>query len=413
MNRYVVMVALVAMLFGFGNQVLTPSFPSIAQAFQISPSEVSLIISAYSLPGIFVSPLYGVLSDRFGRRRVLLPMILVFGITGVAAGFTTDFTILLIARFIQGISGAAFFPLAFIIVGDLFTGHERNLAMSNTMLVVMAAGTIHPFLGGILTLFSWRYVFFGFIVAIPIFLAASRVLPETSPFIKKEENNDSETKTVAQTQKDDPLSTNVPSFSTAWAAVLGVIILGILFFFIIFGTFTLFTSYYVEQGLGWTPFETGIIQSLTSVVSVLLLTKFGSLTERYSKPVLIFISYLALGVACFSFALPPYVLWLIVTSLSVGIGRAIAFTTLSAYILDLSSPLTRGKAIATYESSLKIGQTYGPYLFALLYLGAGEVLAAPFIAGTVFSGIGCILCLPLIRYTSKTGLGKPTHKDTT
>ncbi|MHA2059864.1 MAG: MFS transporter, partial [Candidatus Ranarchaeia archaeon] len=79
-DRSVIMVALVAMLFGFGNLVLTPSFPSIAQAFQISPSEVSLVISAYTLPGIFVSPIYGVLSDRIGRRKVLLPMILVFGV---------------------------------------------------------------------------------------------------------------------------------------------------------------------------------------------------------------------------------------------------------------------------------------------------------------------------------------------
>jgi MFS family permease len=405
------MVALIAMLFGFGNLVLTPSFPSIAQSLQISPSEVGLIISAYTLPGIFVSPLYGVLGDRFGRRRVLLPMILVFGIAGISAGFTTDFTLLLVARFIQGISGAAFFPLAFIIVGDLYSGQKRNQAMSNTMLVVMSAGVIHPFLGGILTLFSWRYVFFSFIITIPIFLAATQILPETSPFIKSEglpdPNNPNE---ILPPEGKNPIKEEA-STSTAWGAIFGVIVLGVLYFFIGFGTFTLFTSYYIEQGLGWTSFETGIMQSFPSIVSAILLTRFGPVMGRFAKPSLILVSFIGTGVACVSFALPPHLMWLIIASLAIGISRAIAFTTLSAYILDLSSPITRGNATAIYESSLKIGQTFGPYLFALVYSSANEALAAPFLFGALFSGVGCITCLPLIRFTSRTGLGGPTLKS--
>jgi MFS family permease len=99
--------------------------------------------------------------------------------------------------------------------------------------------------------------------------------------------------------------------------------------------------------------------------------------------------------------------WLIIASLALGISRAIAFTTLSAYILDLSSPVTRGKTTAIFESALKVGQTYGPYLFALVYSGANETLAAPFLVGALLSGIGGVMCLPLIRFTSKTGLGGP------
>ena len=412
-NRYVVMVALVAMLFGFGNLVLTPSFPSIAEAFQISPSEVSLVISAYTLPGIFVSPLYGVLSDRIGRRKVLLPTILVFGIAGVAAGFTMDFTGLLIARFIQGISGAAFFPLAFIIVGDLYSGHQRNVAISNTMLVVMSAGVIHPLLGGFLTLFSWRYVFFSFFIAIPIFLVAFRVLPETSPLMQSNKDQVSEStpnKVKIEEETNIPLD---PSIPTPWLVVLGVIVIGTLYFFITFGTATLFTGYYVEQGLGWTSLETGIISSFTSIISALLLTKFGSLMGRRAKPLLILGSFLALGIGCLSFALPPNIFWLIIASLALGVSRAVAFTSLSAYILDLSSPTTRGKTTAVYESTLKIGQTYGPFLFALVYLGASQALAAPFLVGALLSGVGCFLCVPLIRFTSRTGIGGPVHHKAT
>ncbi|MHA2060134.1 MAG: MFS transporter, partial [Candidatus Ranarchaeia archaeon] len=302
------------------------------------------------------------------------------------------------------------FPLAFIMVGDLFTGQRRNIAISNTMLVVMSAGVVHPFLGGILTLFSWRYVFLSFAVAIPIFVAAYRILPETCPLLQTEPDQVGEISPENIPQLEDLKPSQNISNPTVWAAVLGVIVLGTLYFFITFGTFTLFTSYYIEQGLGWTSFETGIMQSFPSIVSVLLLTKFGSLMGRWAKPSLILGSFIALGIGCVSFVFPPSILWLIVASVAIGISRAIAFTALSAYILDLSSPTTRGKATAIYESTLKIGQTYGPFLFALVYLSAAEMLAAPFMAGTLLSGVACVLCLPLIRFTSRTGLGGPTLK---
>ncbi len=412
-NRCVVLIALIATLFGFGNLVLTPSYPALAEAFHIAPDTVSLVVSVYTLPGIFVSPLYGVFSDRLGRRTLLLPMIMIFGIAGVTAGFTSDFAVLLVARFVQGISGAAFFPLTFIILGDLYEGQQRNIAISNTMLVVMGAGILHPLIGGILTLFSWRFVFYSFIIAIPIFLIALKILPETCPLIAQRQQS---TRGTANTPNSDSLEKAPPHLeksgiprpdhhsSKLKVAILAVIFIGSMYFFITFGTFMFFTAYYVEQGLGGTPFETGLVQSLQSVVSVLVLTKLAFIMERVSKPILILGSYLALVVGCLTFALPPSLVWVWVASVSLGLSRGVAFTALSAYILDLSSAATRGRNTAVYEATIKIGQTLGPYMFGVAYLEAGSILATPFLLGTVLSSLVCGVCLPMIYFNPQVDL---------
>ena len=61
---------------------LTPALPKISQAFDLNKSEVALLISAFTFPGIFLTPFAGVLADRLGRKTVLIPSLFIFGLAG-------------------------------------------------------------------------------------------------------------------------------------------------------------------------------------------------------------------------------------------------------------------------------------------------------------------------------------------
>ena len=100
--QHTIIIALIAQLYSWGLLVLGPVYPTLEQAFNVSFQEVSLTVSLYGLPGIFMSPIYGVISDRVGRRKVLLPLLIIFTVSGVGAGFVSDFGLLLIFRF-QGL----------------------------------------------------------------------------------------------------------------------------------------------------------------------------------------------------------------------------------------------------------------------------------------------------------------------
>ena len=86
-----------------GTSSITPAFPEIRDALGISSGQVGLLITVFTLPGILLTPVAGVLSDRYGRRKVLVPSLFLFGIASVACALATDFGLLLVLRTLQGV----------------------------------------------------------------------------------------------------------------------------------------------------------------------------------------------------------------------------------------------------------------------------------------------------------------------
>jgi MFS family permease len=68
---------------------LTPAFPKIAQELQLNKTQVGLLISVFTLPGIFLTPIAGILADRIGRKKVLIPSLLIFAFIGIAYTFNS------------------------------------------------------------------------------------------------------------------------------------------------------------------------------------------------------------------------------------------------------------------------------------------------------------------------------------
>jgi MFS family permease len=86
---------------------VTPAFPEIVQELGISSGQVGLLITVFTLPGVLLTSVWGVLSDRFGRRKILIPSLMLFGIAGGACAFVRDFELLLMLRAVQGVGAAA------------------------------------------------------------------------------------------------------------------------------------------------------------------------------------------------------------------------------------------------------------------------------------------------------------------
>jgi MFS family permease len=74
-----------------GTSSITPAFPTIVRELGVSSGQVGLLITVFTLPGILMTPLLGVLSDRYGRKKILVPALLLFGIAGGACAFARDF----------------------------------------------------------------------------------------------------------------------------------------------------------------------------------------------------------------------------------------------------------------------------------------------------------------------------------
>ncbi|MFC2059063.1 MFS transporter, partial [Chloroflexota bacterium] len=112
-----------------GVSSITPAFPKIMRELDITGGQVGLLITFFTLPGVFLAPFLGVLADRFGRKRILVPSLFLFAIAGTACAFARDFNVLLVLRVFQGIGGAALGSLNTTIIGDLYSREQRPHAM--------------------------------------------------------------------------------------------------------------------------------------------------------------------------------------------------------------------------------------------------------------------------------------------
>jgi predicted MFS family arabinose efflux permease len=159
---------------------VAPLLIPIAASFHVSLAAVSGAASLYYLAYGLMPPLYGVLSDRFGRVRVIRVALLGTALADVLSALAPNLTALLVARFVTGGIACGVFPTTLVYLADRFPFKVRQQAITN-VLVFVALGTTAGTLGAGVTahVFSWRY-FFLIPGAIALAVAvALRGLPES------------------------------------------------------------------------------------------------------------------------------------------------------------------------------------------------------------------------------------------
>ncbi|GJI93418.1 hypothetical protein RugamoR57_01360 [Duganella caerulea] len=146
-------------------------------------AHLSWVVTAYVLASTAMMPLYGKLSDQYGRKPLLYTAIITFLAGSALCGLAQNMTELIAFRAIQGLGAGGFLPLAQIVIGDLVPPAERGKRQGSIAAVYAVASVLGPVLGGLLTdWLSWHWIFY---VNLPTGAAAlyviSKSLHHTSP----------------------------------------------------------------------------------------------------------------------------------------------------------------------------------------------------------------------------------------
>jgi EmrB/QacA subfamily drug resistance transporter len=124
-------------------------------------AHLSWVVSAYVLASTSTMPLYGKLSDQYGRKPMIYVAIVIFLIGSVLSGAAQTMLQLIIFRAIQGIGAGGLMPLAQIIIGDLVPPAQRGRNQGSIAAVFAVCSVIGPVLGGVITdLLSWHWIFY-------------------------------------------------------------------------------------------------------------------------------------------------------------------------------------------------------------------------------------------------------------
>ena len=160
-KRNILIALMVAMFLGaVEGTVVTTAIPTIVkdlQGFEI----ISLVFSVYLLTSAISTPIYGKLSDLYGRKNILSIGIIIFLVGSCLCGVSQTMYMLIGARAIQGVGAGAIFTVTYTIVGDVFNLEERPKVQGLIGTVWGIASLAGPFLGGVLIdMLSWHWIFF-------------------------------------------------------------------------------------------------------------------------------------------------------------------------------------------------------------------------------------------------------------
>ena len=181
-SELTVMMAAIIALNALAIDAMLPAFPRMVNGLGLSdPNDVQYVIVIYLLANGIGSLFHGPLSDRFGRRPILIGAIVGYILSAFACRFATSFDMLMVTRIAQGLCGAALSVLVTSIIRDQFEGDAMAKRMSTIFLIFMAVPIIAPLIGSAILVFAgWRSIFdMMAFLAIAMLIWVGLRLPET------------------------------------------------------------------------------------------------------------------------------------------------------------------------------------------------------------------------------------------
>jgi MFS family permease len=366
-------VSLMAVL---GVASVSPTFPRLAHELGVNPKNIGLLITFFTFPSLVLGPVIGVLADRLGRKKIIIPSLFLFGIAGTACAFARDFNFLLLLRFLQGIGAASLLSLSITLIGDLYTGDKRTTAMGYNASITSIGTASYPLIGGALATLGWYYPFMLPIIAIPIGLLVLFGLKNPEP--QGERNLKEYLLNARQVLKNRQL--------------LGLYIASAANFFLLYGAHVTYLPHLIKDTFKAPPYTIGLLLSSVSIAIMLSASQLGRLSRKFQTTTLIRASFILYALALFTVPLIQNIWLLLIPTTIFGFGLGIGFPSIQTLLTEISPKQYLATILSVNGTFYGLGQTIGPLLMGIVFGFAG--INGVFYAGVVFA----ILTLVVFRY---------------
>jgi predicted MFS family arabinose efflux permease len=375
-DRNLQLIFAISLMAVLGVATLTPAFPQLAEALAVPTKNLGLLITVFTFPTVILGPIIGIVADRFGRKKIIVPSLFIFGIAGTACAFVRDFNLLLLLRFLQGIGAASLLSLSVTLIGDLYIGSRRTEAMGYNASVTSIGTAFYPTIGGALATLGWYYPFMLPSLAIPIGLLVLFFLKNSEP--KGDRNLKAYLQNALKVLKN--------------RQILGLFIASAANFILLYGAHVTYLPIFLKKSFQVSPFTIGLFLSSVSVAITLASSQLGRLARRFSETVLIRASFVFYAVALLIIPFIHNLSLILIPTTLIGVGLGIGFPSIQALLAALAPKEYLATVISVNGTFFGLGQTLGPLLMGLAYGSGG-------INSVFFLGVGvAIATLIVFRY---------------
>ena len=396
------------------NTVVNVALPSIQEDLQTSVSGLQWTVNAYTLAFAVLLVTGGRLGDIFGRRRIFLGGVVLFGLSSAFIGLSQSDEWLVAGRAVQGVGAAFMMPATLSIITNAFPAHERGKAIGTWAGVSALALAIGPVVGGFLVEHvSWQSIFF---LNLPVAVAAIAVTLYATPESRDETATHQvdvagvATLTVGLAAlvvalvEGNAWGWGSPGILALFAAAavalagfavvelrsgepmvdfsfftsrsfLGANVVAFVVSFAMLATF-FFLALYLQNINGYSPLEAGVRFLPSTAVIIVLGPIAGRLTDRIGPRPLMTLGLLLVSASLFwqgHLAVDTSYGFLVGAFVLLGLGMGLVMSPMSAAAMNAVAPQKAGVASGILSMSRMVGGTFGVAAMGALIIGLGRV----------------------------------------
>tara|TARA_A100001037_G_scaffold207564_1_gene185935 strand:- start:15326 stop:16525 length:1200 start_codon:yes stop_codon:yes gene_type:complete len=329
--------------------VLSPIVAGLAVVFAISEARAGLVMLAYTIPTVILVPIMGILSDRYGRKYFLVPGLILFGLSGAAISVVNTFEAVLVLRVLQSIGHSSAGPIVIAMIGDLYTGVQETTAQGIRTASINVGIIGVPILSAVLFVYSWKYPFLIYLIAVPMAIWAWFIIPQTVE--------------TSESSMKDYINDLILLVSKPKMACL--VTTFVIRFLLLFGFLTYVSVLAIGEG-GFDVKTAGLLVALKGIVSLVTATQVGRLSNVISTENIIIVGFLAGGFGILIMGILPIPSIIAIGAILYGFGDGVVAPGQKSLVNQIAPTGMRGGAVSIATTFQNVGKVAGPGMIAIL-----------------------------------------------
>ena len=355
--------------------VLSPIIADLAVVFSVSDARAGLLMLAYTIPLVILVPLMGILADQYGKKYFLVPGLALFGLAGAGISIVSTFEAILLLRVLQSVGHAAAGPIVIAMIGYLYSGVQETTAQGIRTAGINVGIIGVPILSGILFVYSWRYPFLLYLIAVPVAIWAWYVIPQSAQ--------------SASSSMKDYINELVLFVSKPRMACL--VTTFVIRFLLLFGFLTYISVLAIGEA-GLDVKAAGLLVAIKGVVSFVSSTQVGRLSNKFSTINIIIGGFIVASLGIIIMGVIPAPIVIAIGAVLYGFGDGMVSPGQKSLVNQLAPEGMRGGAVSVATTFQNLGKVVGPGMIALMLIVSDISMAFTVVGLTgLLAGVGLMV----------------------